>query len=292
MDRPLTEPAQIEPAEAGSLQTLLKRVWRRKGRFAAVFLTVIGLTVVALLVLPVRYMATGSIIVAEQEPGVNSASAAYVQKIGDPADLESQLLVIRSPRVMRLAMSEKVLDAATEECRASSGGLLGSVLGSGESCDRLKRDSAAFVDYVQTRYSIGAVGRSRVINISYQSPIAEVAKTMADALTTAFLDDQRACDQVMQGLFALGKAGHDKSDIEGHAADDLSEKATRRVAKSDSLAGEIGDLQSQGALAEGGLMRTALKLRKIEPRADHEDDPDDQFQKNKARSHGGPHGLA
>ena len=191
MDRSATAD-QAQATQPGSLQSLFNGIWRRKGRFIAVFLTVIALTLVALLVLPVRYMATGSIIVAEQEPGVNSASAAYVQKIGDPADLESQLLVIRSPRVLRLAMTEKTLAAVAEECPAVTGGLLGGLLGGNQTCEKLKTDPTAFVDYVQNRYSIGAVGRSRVINISYTSPLRDVTKTMADALTTAFLEDQRA----------------------------------------------------------------------------------------------------
>uniref|UniRef100_Q07TH1 Lipopolysaccharide biosynthesis n=1 Tax=Rhodopseudomonas palustris (strain BisA53) TaxID=316055 RepID=Q07TH1_RHOP5 len=168
---------------------LFHRLWRRRRVVAAVFLTTVALTVVALIVLPVRYLAIGSVIVAEQEPGISNVSAAWAQKIGDPADLESQLLVIRSPRVMRLAMAAPgVIDAVLQECRQKASGLLS---GSSASCDKLKSDSAALIDYVQNRYGIAAAGRSRVINISYQSGIAEVAYTLANALTTAFLDDQR-----------------------------------------------------------------------------------------------------
>jgi succinoglycan biosynthesis transport protein ExoP len=165
-------------------------LWRRRRVFAAVFFSTIALTGFALLVLPVRYVATSSVIVAEQEPGVSNASAAWAQKMGDPADLESQLLVIRSPRVMRLVMDAPGVSAAIlEECRQTSGGLLSVSL---TACENLKTDSAAFIEYVQTRYAVAAVGRSRVINISYQSPIPEVAQIMANALTSGFLDDQRA----------------------------------------------------------------------------------------------------
>lgn len=179
--------------ETARQQNMLRQLWLRRRLFGAVFGLTLVLTLVALIVVPVRYLATGSVIVAEQEFGTNNASAAWAQKIGDPADLESQLLVIRSPRVMRLAMKQPgVVDAATEECRRTNA----------EVCERLKTDSAAFVDYVQTRYSVGAVGRSRVINISYQSPLADVAMTMANALTTAFLDDQRAAGSNSRELAA------------------------------------------------------------------------------------------
>ena len=133
-------------------------MWRRRRVFAAVFLTIIGLTAFALVVLPVRYLATSSVIIAEQEPGVANASAAWAQKIGDPADLESQLLVIRSPRVMRLVMGTPgVLDAVLDECRQNSSGLFSA---SAASCDKLKLDSAAFIEYVQTSL---CRGRSRTI---------------------------------------------------------------------------------------------------------------------------------
>src|SRR5262245_52281899 len=116
-------------SEALSGLESLGRIWRRRRVFAAVFLGTIALTIVALLVLPVRYLATASVIVAEQEPGVGSASPAWAQKIGDPADLESQLLVIRSPRLMRIVMNAPgVLDAVTLECERSR------LFGSGEAC--------------------------------------------------------------------------------------------------------------------------------------------------------------
>jgi succinoglycan biosynthesis transport protein ExoP len=174
--------------------SLLGQVWRHRTLFVAVFCVVFGLAVVALIVLPVRFVATGAVIFAEQEPGISNTSAAWAQKIGDPADLESQLLVVRSPRVLRLAMAAPgVRDAVLEECRHSAArGGLGLLLGGASSCDKLEADSDALVDYVQSRYIVGAVGRSRVINISYQSPLADVARTMANALVTAFLDDQRA----------------------------------------------------------------------------------------------------
>src|SRR3954470_17992380 len=82
----------------------LQKVWRHRQIFAAVFCAVMIVTALALIVIPVRYLATGSVIVAEQEPSNTNASAAWATKIGDPADVESQLLVIKSPRVVRLAM--------------------------------------------------------------------------------------------------------------------------------------------------------------------------------------------
>src|SRR5262245_12671512 len=128
-------------SKAASGLDSLGKIWRSRRVFAAVFLGVIGITIVALLVLPVRYLATASVIVAEQEPGVANMSPAWAQKIGDPADLESQLLVIRSARLMRLAMNAPgVLDAVTRECERSR------LIGTTDTCERLKTDSTAFIE--------------------------------------------------------------------------------------------------------------------------------------------------
>lgn len=162
------------------------RLWRQKRVFLAVFLTIVGAAVAALVLLPVRYMATASVIVAEQEPGVANPSAAWAQKLGDPADLESQLLVIRSPRLMRQVMNAPgIVPAVVEECER------GVLFGSAARCQKLSTDPASFIEYVEGRFSVSSAGRSRVINVSYQSPLPDVAQRLANALTNAFLDDQR-----------------------------------------------------------------------------------------------------
>src|SRR5579871_1004076 len=137
------------------------RLWRQKRVFLTVFLAVIGIAVAALVLLPVRYLATASVIVAEQEPGVANTSPAWAQKIGDPADLESQLLVIRSSRLLRKVMDVAgVSPAIVAECERSL------LFGSAERCEKLSTDPVSFIEYVEGRYSIASAGRSRVINIS------------------------------------------------------------------------------------------------------------------------------
>ena len=164
----------------------LGRVWRRRRIFGVVFAATIGVAAVALMLLPVRYLATASVIVAEQEPGASNTSQVWAQKVGDPADLESQLLVIRSSRLLRLTMNAPgVIPAVVQECERAR------LMGSTGSCDRLKADVGAFIDHVEGRFSTASAGRSRVINISYQSGFPDVAQTLANALTQAFLDDQR-----------------------------------------------------------------------------------------------------
>jgi capsular exopolysaccharide synthesis family protein len=174
---------------------LLGKIWRRRRLFIWTFVALFGAVVASLLILPVRYLATGSVIVAEQEPAVENNAQAWVEKVGDPADLESQLLVVRSPRVIRLALkSQGVYDAVLQECRNRWNSPLLGWLGerlSPSSCNKLKPDSEALLEYVQGGYTAAAVGRSRVFNISYLSSLPDVAQTMADALINTFLEEQR-----------------------------------------------------------------------------------------------------
>jgi len=172
---------------------LLAKVWRHRTLAAATFAATFAASVIALVVIPVRYVATGSIIVAEQEPNIANASAAWAQKIGDPADVESQLLVIRSPRMLRLAVAEPgALNAVLAECRHRAEHEMLGRLGGISACTKLEADRDALVEYVQARYVVGSVGRSRVININYRSALPDVARTMANALISALLDDHRA----------------------------------------------------------------------------------------------------
>jgi succinoglycan biosynthesis transport protein ExoP len=63
---------------------LLGKIWRRRGLFVWTFVILFGAVVASLLVLPVRFLATGSVIVAEQEPGVENPSPAGPRRSATP----------------------------------------------------------------------------------------------------------------------------------------------------------------------------------------------------------------
>lgn len=243
-----------------SKQGVVQRVWAHRQLFGGVLAGMLVLTVIALIVLPVRYVAIGSVIVAEQEFGNNSMSAVISQKIGDPADLESQLLVIRSPRLLRLAMNAPgVLDAVMKECHA----------GRGSACDTLGSDSAAFIDYVQSRYGIAAVGRSRVINISYQSSQPEVAQTLANALITTFLDDQRSAGSNSRELAAswlwkeLAQLDVQLRDADAKIQAFRRNKGLARGSVAPISSERLTSISQQLAVAEAARANAAARLQEI-----------------------------
>jgi polysaccharide biosynthesis transport protein len=250
-----------QSAEMIEQPSVLERLWAGRWLFIIVLGSVLALTVIALLILPVRYIATGSVIVAEQEVGNSNTSAVWVQKLGDPADLESQLLVIRSPRVMRMAMTlPGVLDAVTEECDATRGET---------GCDKLKTDPGAFIDYVSSRYNVGAVGRSRVINIAYQSSLPKVAQTMANALTNAFLDDQRlAASNSRETAASYLRKELAQLDTELRDADSKIQafrrtKGLARGATAPISSERLTSISQQLALAEAARAEAGARLQEI-----------------------------
>ena len=174
---------------------LLAILLRRSTLFIIVFVSVFLAALIALIVIPTRYVASGSIIVAEQDTGLPTAQPVAVDKIGDPADLESQILLIRAPRILRLAMEAPEVQAAVlQECKARNQiRFIGLMIRNAETtCETQAKDTDTLVDQIQQHYTVSAAGRSRVINIAYESPLPDIAQTMSNALTNAFLTDRRA----------------------------------------------------------------------------------------------------
>lgn len=171
------------------------QIWRRRWLFLAVVTATLLITAFAVFAILPRYLASGSVIVAEAEGGGPRLSDAWIQKIGDPADLESQLVLIRSPRLMRLALAQPgVLAAVRRECDKIQGAPWFSRTLSGApsmSCDALRPESDALLNWAAARYRVDSVGQSRAIAVGYQSELPETARDLANALIQAFLDDPR-----------------------------------------------------------------------------------------------------
>ena len=144
-----------------------------------------------ILLWPPVYLATGTVIIGNQEPTNSSASAAWIEKLGDPADLQSQLLILQSWRMLRIALARPgVGEAILEECRHRRNHSYLPFLR--PDCAKLKPGSQELLDWAGTRYSVKAAGRSRIIEIGYRSQLPEVAFVLSNALLIAYVEDLRA----------------------------------------------------------------------------------------------------
>jgi capsular exopolysaccharide synthesis family protein len=179
------------PPRANAVNGLLPQIWRRRRVFVLVFVLTFLPALAAMLLFTPVYYAAGTVVIGNQEPASSSASAAWIEKLGDPADLESQLQIIQSRRMLRLALARPgVIEAVIEECRYRRG--IAALLRRGADCSKMTPNSQELVDYAEARYVVRGVGRSRIISIGYQSPLPDVAFVMANALIVTYLEDQRA----------------------------------------------------------------------------------------------------
>ena len=171
---------------------LFRRVWRRKGWFLAALALVLALVGAALALIPPNYVATGSIIIGEQEPNASPTQAAQVQRATDPGDIESQLQLLRSPRIMRAALARPgSMQAVARDCAWIDDNILVKLLRRPTTCDKLLPGSDAALEYGQKHFTVRSIGRSRVISVSYDSADPQAARTLVNALITTFLEDQR-----------------------------------------------------------------------------------------------------
>jgi len=184
----------MNPSQPTKRNDVLAVVRRRSPVFLSVFLLVFALSLVALVVIPVRYVATGSVIVAEQTANPEGSQPIGADKIGDPADLESQILLIKASRLLHLALERSDVQAAVvEDCEERAhAGIARFIGGSAAGCQTLLQDRTSLVDQLQQHFSISAVGRSRVITIAFDSPSPSAAQRLVNALTTTFLDERHA----------------------------------------------------------------------------------------------------
>lgn len=173
--------------EQSQLVTILARLSWRPRVFAIILAVSLAPVLLVFLVWPSHYETKGTVIVGNLD-SFSSPQAAGTDKLGDPADLESQILIARSSRMIRLALERPgVVAAIQEECRR---GLLSHFRN--RDCSKLQGGSEDLLNYVMPRYTVRAEGRSRVISMGYRSSSARVAFILANALIVTYLEDQRA----------------------------------------------------------------------------------------------------
>jgi uncharacterized protein involved in exopolysaccharide biosynthesis/Mrp family chromosome partitioning ATPase len=264
IDRTGASQSLTEVEADGAQPSLLLRVFDHWKLFAAVFATILLSVLLLLALLPKTYLATGSVIVAEPETGLSLPPAGWAQKVGDPADVESQLLVIKSTRMMqKLAEQPKVLDILRRECGMGT-------MSRDTDCSNLNSESPELLDYLQQRYSVDGAGRSRVITISYKSGSPEIARDMANALINTFLADHLtglssgrdvAATEIRSQLVALDKEiGTLDNKIEAFRR----ERGLTRGSQAPISSEQLSSIAQQLSMAQADRAKAQSDLREAE----------------------------
>ena len=176
---------------------LLARLARRKTWFLLGFGLTAAAVAAAFTALPGTYRASAALMVASGDEVLRSGSpSAEAQRLGDPADVESQMLMLRSPRLVRQILDDpKLMAALVADCEAAREGTwatrLAARLSKPVACEDLATDHQAALQRLSGAFSIGPSGRSRVIEVSFVSPVPDTAVTVANALVDAYLRDDK-----------------------------------------------------------------------------------------------------
>ena len=181
---------------------LLARLRRRKGIFAAVFATIIAIVALIYAILPTSYMAAGAVMItaspAELEAGM---SLAAEQKLGDPADMDTQIVVARSPRLLQdMLRKPEIVRAVYEDCEAvrttsAIAALRTLIMFPPRPCTTELAGNRAS-NWLSDHFTVASAGRSRVIQIAYSSHVPTAAATLVNGLIDAYLAQGAADKQV------------------------------------------------------------------------------------------------
>jgi len=174
---------------AGYTRSIAALLHRRRRILTLVFVLTLAPVVAAACFWPPMYYAGASVIIGNMEPGNGPSGglATLIEKLGDPADLQSQIFIAKSPRMLRLALEHTgVIATLQEDCRQRISSRLGL-----SDCDGLEPSSQKALDYLSGHSSVSSVQQSRIISISYRSPLPRAAFILANTLMITYLEDQR-----------------------------------------------------------------------------------------------------
>lgn len=181
-----------DAAADGGLLAQLRRRWKIA---VAVTLAVTTLLIGVMQALPRSYRAVGQVAVA-QDP--LSSEPGQFSKVGDAADVESQVLISDSSRLQEKILGKSaVRDALARECDAVLSQALQVLLAKLMPQRRTCRDDLADADSdpartviaMGNRFDTKSAGQSRVISLSYTSPVPETAQLLVNTLINAFIQD-------------------------------------------------------------------------------------------------------
>ena len=174
---------------------ILKRLRRRKLIFALAFTLVVAAVTGVYVILPRVYKADAIIAIAAPDNTLGGLSGNETRlTIGDTMDLESQAVIVASPMIIRDLLAEPgIRDTLIAECefrRAPSWkqtikAKLG--LAPRRSCASEFDDTATTVAAVEERLTVGSSPRSRVITVSFSSPLPSVAQKVANGVVRAYM---------------------------------------------------------------------------------------------------------
>ena len=195
----------LPPEQDTEKLAIISRLRRHKLVFCSIFVLTLGIMAAIYVIAPRTYQSQAAIILAVNEPVLGAVDPVVEQRRGDPADLQSQALVLHSLNLLQSVASQPAIAALIkQECEARKLEPLARLreLVRPADCGIYQTSTVAAAQYLQGYLGVSADGRSRVINISYGSPLPEAAQLIPNAVVKTYLAD-RLEDQLNSRLVAV-----------------------------------------------------------------------------------------
>jgi uncharacterized protein involved in exopolysaccharide biosynthesis len=231
--------------------SLLSRLRRRKTWFFITTALTSVMVVGAYSITPKSYRAAGSVLIAATsgDSVVAPQNGQAMEKLGDAADMESQLLLLHSPSLLHaiLQNNPKIVDSLMRECEEDRETILAtlkSYIREAKSCEQILADEDSQVNWLTNNFDVAAAGRSRVISVNYTSTDPAIAKLMVNTLIDSYVA-QGTADKLRTRSTAANWISSELERLASELRD--GEQAIETYRRQHGLIkGQTGSIQSEG----------------------------------------------
>ena len=187
-----------------SVSSLVSRLRRRWGTFVFVFAVVAGAVIGLKFLLVPQYTATSAVLIEPDRSPIErrDGGSGGDSQSADASEVESQVEMIRSPRLIQaMLQSDELRAALTRACEHGASQSSFSIVNEYVAKARQKLGfpakaascvfdgSGEVVDALSKKFTIFQVGRSRVASIAFQSSLPDTAAAVVNGLVNQYLQD-------------------------------------------------------------------------------------------------------
>lgn len=285
---------EAAPASAGSERTLsgaLRQLWRRRWLMAFGAMAGAAIAAASVWAIPPRYVGEARLLVGIQGPQVRALEAIVADISPDAERVQSESFIVQSRDIARQVVDQlhlaqdphfdpdlepSSLDYVRRAADLLPTGLLDWLSALGlefappQPLTAEQRDNAVIARLL-SRLDVSTLGRSHVLSIKAEAPVADTAAAIANAFARGYLDHQRGEKiETMQRVdkFLMDRIGElrDAVRLSDHAVEDY--RRLHGLYKSGSTGSvtsqQLTELNSQLMVAQSAKLQAAARLQEAQ----------------------------
>jgi uncharacterized protein involved in exopolysaccharide biosynthesis len=264
---------QAEPSTSEILVTSLRTLWRRRRLVVQTVVVIMAVTLVALLIVPARYISEADIVIEPQQQNIIAAVEDLSAPPRERGATENHVEIMRSRSLALKVIETLKLDQDPEfnsQLRWSAQLKNLAVFGGGDEPTNLKHAQGRIVEEFLLDLHAALLPRTSIMRVSYSASSPEKAFNIVEALVTHFLEEQVKSKLLVSGQaqqWIETRLGQLQQKLDGinQSIYDLQKAigiGTRE--ESDLITQQGFDVASRLALARSTRARLETQLRSVE----------------------------